>query len=256
MTDAGTPVGLYSIGIRDLAMPDLLTWAASVNIPFVHLRGGARGHSVLERSRHELERWGKTAQALCPITLVTSDVTLGELTCGDGRVRSVAQAGLHHTCESAAILGSRQVRILANAPAEATEHPIPLPDAEISLLIELHHPSWWTETGLAAAAHLTSDPRIRLMADSAQAAAGLAPHEPQDARRIAENVIALSDVLHLSDNGTGFGAPGHAVLANSARDTGAKVEVGFEWTGQPRTAEACLRRYTAACTWWHSLEAT
>ena len=251
-----TPIGLYSIGIRDLAMPDLLTWAASENIPFLHLRGGARGHAVLQRSRHELERWAKTAQALCPITLITSDVTLGELTCGDARARSIAQAGLHHTCESAAILGAQQVRILANAPAETTAHHIPLSDSEISLLIELHHPSWWTTTGLTAAAALTCDPRTRLLADSAQAAVGLAPYEPQDARRLAESVIALSGVLHLSDDGTGFGARGHAVLAEAARDTAADVEVGFEWTGQLRTAEACLQRYTAACAWWRNLGET
>ena len=257
MTSENTPIGLYSIGVRNLAVPDLLTWAADIDIPFVHLRGGTRGHAVLERSRHELERWHMIAQAASPITMVTSDVTLAELTCDDSRARAAAQAELHRTCEAAAILGAQQVRILANSDAETIEQSLRALDVEVSLLIELHHPSWWTDAGLATVAAIIFDePRIRLLADSAQAAMGLAPHKPQDARRLAAEVIALSDVLHLSDDGSGLGAQGHAVLAEAARDAEADLEVGFEWTGQPRTAAACLRRYGAACEWWRGLEAT
>lgn len=257
MVDANTPIGLYSIGARDLGMPDLMTWAADASIPFVQLRGGARGHAVLERPLRELERWREVTQSTCPITLVTSDATLGELTGADPNPRAAAQRVLDLTCEAAAVLGARRVRILADMPAEATKHSIHPPGLDISLVIELHHTSWWTETGLnTVAALVCGEPGIRLLADSAQAAAGLAPHEPHEARQLATRVIALSDVLHLSDDGSGLDAHGHALLVEAARDADVNLEIGFEWTGEPRTAEACLRRYHAACAWWRSLWAT
>ncbi|MBS2547751.1 hypothetical protein KGQ19_12825 [Catenulispora sp. NL8] len=256
MTDAESPVGLYSIGIKGLTMPELLAWAASVQIPFLHLRGGARGHGVLERSRRELEHWRETARALCPITVVTSDVTLAELTSAEPRTRSAARAALDRMADSAAVLGVGRVRVLADKPATVIGHAPLLPGGDISLLIEPHHHSWWTAPGLNSLEALaSSDPRIRLLADTAQAAAGLASHSPADARGLADRVIALSDVLHLSDDGSGLGATGHTVLARAACASG-QLEIGFEWTGQLRSAQACLQRYTAACAWWRGLVAT
>lgn len=253
---ADTPIGLYSIGIRDLAMPDLLAWAAAAGIPFVHVRGGARGHAVLERPRHELERWRAASRSTCPITLVTSDATLGELTGADDHMRSAALYALERTCEAAAVLGATQVRILADSPPQSIKHAVRLP-GDITLLIELHHPSWWTTGGLDAAADLAcAEPRIRLLADTAQAAAGLAPYEPREARSLVAQTIALTRVLHLSDDGRGLDARGHALLAEAVRSADADIELGFEWTGEPRTAEACRQRYRAACTWWRSLGTT
>lgn len=258
MMDSPPNIGLYSIGVRDLAMPDLLRWAASANIPFLHVRGGTRGHRILERSSIELEHWSEIARSVsCPITLVTSDVSLTQLAGDDPKARAAALEALTLTYQAASLLGSRRVRILADSPVETIAHLVQLPAADLTLLVELHHPSWWTVAGMAAAAELVeTEPSIRLLADSAQAAVGLAPHEPDEAARIAARVVELSDVLHLSDNGSGLDSPGHALLAEAARSADPSLELGFEWTGEPRTADACLRRYRAARNWWCGLEVT
>lgn len=257
MIDANTPIGLYSIGVRNLTMPELVTWAANARIPFVHLRGGARGHAVLDRPRAVLEHWRESTRSTCPITLVTSDVTLSELTATDAHARALVLGRLELTYEAAAVLGAHTVRILADSPPDSIKYSLRPPDARFRLLIELHHASWWTTTGLRAARTLTDGAQnIRLLADSAQAAAGLAPYEAREARQLAARMMALSDVVHLSDNGSGLGAHGHALLAEAARAAESNLEVGFEWTGEPRTVDACLQRYHDACTWWRGLRAT
>jgi len=257
MIDAQSPIGLYSIGIKNLTMPDLLSWAAAVDIPFVHLRGGLRGHRVLEQDRSELGRWREIAQTTCPITLVTSDVTLNDLTSRDLSARTAARRLLEQTCDAASLLGARRVRVLADRPVETLDDSLHLPVGDVTVLIELHHASWWTAVGVAIASELVrAGPRVRLLADTAQAAAGFGSREPGEARALANRVIELSEVLHLSDDGSGLGASGHALLAAAARTAEADIELGFEWTGEPRTAGACLRRYRAVRIWWRGLEAT
>jgi hypothetical protein len=257
MIDTTPDIGLYSIGVRDMALPDLLPWAADADVPFLHLRGGVRGCRVLERPRSELERWREIARTTCPITLVTSDVTLNQLASDDPRIRTAALGALDLTYQAASLLGARQVRVLAGGPVE-TIAPVQLPHSgEVTLLVELHHPWWWTAAGITAAAELVqAEPGVRLLADTAQAAAGLALRELDAARLLAARVIELSAVLHLSDNGSGLGSPGHAILAEAARSVHANLELGFEWTGEPRTPGECLRRYRVACNWWCGLEAT
>ena len=115
----------------------------------------------------------------------------------------------------------------------------------------------WTPAGidrLEDVAH--ADPRIRLLADTGQAAAGFAALSEPAASAIARRVLAMSAVIHLSDGGSGLSAAGHAQLAGEAQDllaAGQPLEVAFEWTGALRTAPACLSRYHAACAWWHAL---
>lgn len=59
-----TSVGLYSISVRGLNIPDLLVWAARANMPFIHLRGGPRGFDLARRTASALGEWRRQADDL------------------------------------------------------------------------------------------------------------------------------------------------------------------------------------------------
>lgn len=251
-------VGLYSIGVRGVTLPDLAAWAARHDIPFLHLRGGARGYAATQRPVYELERWRAIADATAPIRLLTTDVTLSQLTSNGSQQRD-ARDELMRAADAAQRLGAAMVRILAPDPYDDGATPaIHLPaNCAVDVLIEPHHPSWWLPQGvdwLTCLCH--SDPRIGLLADTAQAANGFAALPGSTARDLARRILRLTPVMHLSDDGSGITAPGHRLLAIEAASAiadGRDIEVAFEWTGPERTAPACLDRYRAACAWWQEI---
>jgi hypothetical protein len=252
-------VGLYSIGVRAAAIPELAVWAARHQIPFLHLRGGHRGCAATRQTAQELDRWRAVADATAPVRLLTADLTLHDLIQGHEQRRHAAECELERTADVASRLGAGMIRVLAGA-APPGDEPIPvprLPDRAMTLLIELHDASWWTPAGIGRLEDVAhADPRIRLLADTAQAAAGFAGLSEPAASVIARRVLAMSAVIHLSDDGSGLSAAGHALLAGQAQEllaAGQPLEVAFEWTGAQRTAPACLSRYRAACAWWHAL---
>lgn len=203
---------------------------------------------------------GAVADETAPIQLLTADVTLGELTEGPGQ--GAAEDELARTAHAAARLGAAAIRVLAeSAPSDPRRISIPrLPDAEITLLIEPHNRWWWTPVGTGLLAEMAEgEGRISLLADTAQAAVGLASLDDDTAEVIAADVIARSRVVHLSDDGSGFNAPGHGLLATrawKAQEAGQEIEVAFEWTGVQRTMPVCLSRYHAACAWWLAQDET
>jgi hypothetical protein len=252
-------IGLYSIGVRGATIPELAVWAARCQIPFLHLRGGARGCAATRQTAQELDRWRAIADATAPVKLLTADLTLHDLIQPHEQRRRTAERELERTAETASRLGAEMIRVLAGpAPLGGELIPVPrLPETAMTLLIELHDASWWTPAATERLEDLThADPRIRLLADTAQAAAGLAGLPEPAASVIAKHVLAMSAVVHLSDGGSGLTADGHALLAGQAQEllaAGQPLEVAFEWTGPQRTAPVCLSRYHAACAWWYSL---
>lgn len=94
--------------------------------------------------------------------------------------------------------------------------------------------------------------RLRVLADTSQLAAAL-PSAGGEGDVALGRVLDLSRVLHLSDDGSGLDTAGRAVVAQRTRDrisSRQNVEVAVEWTGQPRTTQACLERHRQACRWW------
>ncbi len=259
MEGCATGVGLYSIGVRGAAVPELAVWAAHHQIPFLHLRGGHRGCAATRQPRQELDRWRAVADATAPVRLLTADLTLHDLIQAHEQRRHAAERELQRTADAASRLGAGMIRVLAGAvPPRDEPIPVPrLPDRAITLLIELHDASWWTPAGIGQLEEVArADPRIRLLADTAQAAAALADLSGPTASAIARRVLAKAEVIHLSDDGSGLSAPGHALLAGQSQEllaAGQPLEVAFEWTGAHRTAPVCLSRYNEACAWWHAL---
>lgn len=246
-------VRLYSIGVRGLEVPDLLAWVHRHGLGFVHLRGGPRGFDLVRRETAELEWWRRAAAARAPITGVTADLDLADLHHSDPAHRARARRELQNLARATRAVGAHWVRLLAHKPLST---PVTAPvDAGVPLLVELHHPTWWE-----AAPHrvlldlLDGDPGVAGLADTAQLAHAQSVIGPDVGKRW-EQVAARTQVLHLSDNGSGLN-PGHARIARSlARriHTGQQVEVAVEWTGPDRTRAVCLRRHRALTRWWHHI---
>lgn len=249
-----TPVGLYSIGVRNLEVVDLLSWAHRHELGFVHLRGGPRGYDLARRSPDELKRWRQAAAATVPITGVTADLDLADLNNPNPAHRDQARRELEDLVRAARAVGAGWVRLLARHPL-TTSSTSPI-GAGVPLLVELHDPAWWEPAPHRVLLDLLDrNPGVAVLADTAQLAhAWAAIGSPVGERW--EAVAARVRVLHLSDNGSGVNTPGHARVARDmARriHTRQQVEVAVEWTGPDRTPTVCLRRHRALARWWHHI---
>ncbi|WP_433513758.1 hypothetical protein ACQP2T_61135 [Nonomuraea sp. CA-143628] len=252
------PIGLYSISVRGLAVPDLLAWAAACGIPFVHLRGGPRGVALAARSDDTVRAWARAAQETVPITGVTADVDLADLLIGGPAVRRQAAQEVTRLAHATRILGGAWVRLLARTPLTCRQltGAAVLPAAEVPLLAELHHPQWMAADLLMALLDASGPTGgLRLLADTAQLAAAL----PADGAVPAwlDLIADHAPVLHLSDRGTGLAGRGPALVAAAAQTRihhGLPLQVAVEWTGPDRSPRACLARYRAATAWWRTSE--
>ncbi|MGW4731711.1 AP endonuclease [Streptomyces shenzhenensis] len=255
------PVGLYSISVRGLEVPDLLSWTARHRIPFLHLRGGKRGCDLAAQDATTLARWREASAATVPVTGVTADTDLADLLGADPAVRRQAREEVCRLADAARALGAGWLRLLARHPLHTTvfagdgSWPLDSHVPAVPLLIELHSPQWLAPRPHAELVRLLQQqPRLRLLADSAQLAQALA--EPRDGHA-AERLERLSpwiEVLHLSDPGPGLADPGHAVVADHAIRriaAGQRIEVAVEWTGADRTPAAALARYGEHAAWWN-----
>ncbi|MDR3034104.1 MAG: phosphotransferase [Kitasatospora sp.] len=252
-------VGLYSIGVRGLGVPQLLQWAAGEGVPFVHLRGGPRGVDLVEQGPDVLAQWRRAAQRWAPVTGVTADLDLTDLFAPFEPERARARAELERLSAAAAELGAGWVRLLGRAvpkgPLLEAMLGAEFPQTVVPLLVELHHPDWLAPETLDALEEMLGRwPRLRLLADTTQlAAARPAAGGDADADAALERVLGFTQVLHLSDDGTGLDPEGRELVAERARRRiadGRPMEVAVEWTGQPRTPQACLSRYRNACRLW------
>ncbi|MFD4577418.1 sugar phosphate isomerase/epimerase family protein [Streptomyces sp. NPDC058417] len=252
------PVGLYSISVRGLDVPDLLSWAAHHGIPFVHLRGGKRGYDLAAQDASTLARWREASTRTVPVTGVTADTDLADLLSTDPALRRQARREVHRLADAARAVGAGWLRLLARHPLKTTDFAADsswmLDGLEVPLLIELHDPQWLAERPHAAMVCLLQrQPRLHLLADTAQLAQAFV--EPDDGRT-AERLDGLGPwikVLHLSDPGPGLVGPGHSVVADHVMrriTDGQRIEVAVEWTGADRTPAAALTRYRDHTAWW------
>jgi hypothetical protein len=252
-------VGLYSISVRGLDVPELLAWAADEQIPFVHLRGGPRGVDLARRDTATLAHWRGCARESVPVTGVSADLDLADLFDPGEDARAVAERELLGLARAAEALGAGWVRLLARTPPAAVDafRGRSLPTAAVPLLAELHHPGWLTEAALTALEELLDrSAQFGLLADTAQLGAAV-DAAGQDAAARLERVLPRTQVLHLSDSGQGLDSPGHQAVAERAAAriaAGQAIEVAVEWTGQPRTPTECLTRYRAAAAWWDRVQ--
>ncbi|MEU6350173.1 AP endonuclease [Streptomyces sp. NPDC047072] len=250
-------VGLYSIGVRGMEVPQLLEWAAEQGVPFVHLRGGPRGFDLARQTPDVLAHWRRAAQQWVPVTGVTADLDLTDLFALAAPERARARAELERLAAAADALGAGWVRLLGRTvpkgPLLKAMLGSRLPQARLPLLVELHHPGWLAPETLGALEEMLGRwPQLRLLADTTQLAAAR-PAANGDADAALERVLHFTRVLHLSDDGTGLDAAGRNLVAARARRRiadGQHMEVAVEWTGQPRTPQACLSRYRDACREW------
>lgn len=265
------PVGLYSISVRGLEVPELLSWAARHGIPMVHLRGGRRGYDLAARDAAILRRWREASAATVPVTGVTADTDVADLLSSDPAAHRRAREEVRRLADAAHALGAGWMRLLARHPlptaagaeesAEALDRP-ELAAPLVPLLIELHDPLWLAPRPHAALVRLLQQqPRLRLLADSTQLAQALT--HPGDGvsdelvdGRAAERLERLGpwiEVLHLSDHGPGLTALGHALVADQVSRRiagGQRIEVAVEWTGADRSPAAALARYREHAAWW------
>ncbi|MFE9424128.1 AP endonuclease [Kitasatospora sp. NPDC006697] len=252
-------LGLYSISVRGLDVPELLAWAADEQLPFVHLRGGPRGVDLARRDTATLAHWRHCAQGAVPVTGVSADLDLADLFDPDEGARAMAERELLGLARAAEALGAGWVRLLARTPpaGRGAFRGRSLPTTAVPLLAELHHPGWLTETALGALEELLDrSPQFGLLADTAQLGAAVDAAGPGAAARL-ERVLARTRVLHLSDEGQGLENAGRRAVAELAAAriaAGQAIEVAVEWTGQPRTPAQCLTRYRAAAAWWNRVQ--
>ncbi|OLT26838.1 hypothetical protein BJF83_20250 [Nocardiopsis sp. CNR-923] len=258
VTGAEPGIGLYSISVRGLEVPDLLGWARAEGVAFVHLRGGTRGYALTERDAATLKHWRAVTEQTVPITGVTADTDLAELLDTDATVRDRARRSLGRMAWAAASLGAGWVRLLARTPLDPAmvQRAGAVPVMAVPLLVELHHPAWLTPAPATALGRLLDQsPHLRVLADTAQLAAMLTTVGPHTVAGL-DRVIAATNVLHLSDQGHGLRHPGHAQIATAiARrlDDDHEIEVAVEWTGPDRSPATALDRYRAATAWWRGL---
>lgn len=250
------PLGLYSIGIRPISVPDLLDMAAAHGVKFVHLRGGPRGYHLASQPHDQLRCWAQHAAHTVPVTAVTTDVDLADL--AKDRTRPTALAELDRLAAAAALLASGSptaLRVLAHTaltPKDA--FPSLVPQVKVPVVIELHHPDWFVEPALSAVLALVEQtPGLGLLADSGQIHRAHTTHPALDQATV-RRVVAHARVVHLADVGAGLDAAGHRLLATAVRAEarhGWSGQVAFEWTGPDRRPQACLARYDVAASWWH-----
>lgn len=257
---ATNDVGFYSIGVRGLAVPELLAWAHREGIGFVHLRGGPRGFALADQSRATLHRWYQAARATVPITGVTVDTDLAELLAPDPAVQTRAREHIARLSDAAAILGASWVRLLARTPPDLHRWVDPT-DAlpTVPLLVELHHPGWLTSEAVRwLTATVEACPLLRVLADTVQLAGDTdaMPPDVRGADPVLARIVDASAVLHLSDDGRGLDRPGHGRVARLAARriaAGQPIAVAVEWTGADRSPPVALDRYRAAAAWWRAV---
>lgn len=256
--ELGLPVGLYSISVRGLDVPDLLEWAATLGVEFVHLRGGRRGFDLAHRSPAELAAWRRAAnRRRVPITGVTSDVDLADLYSGSTAVRTQAMKDLHAVAAAGTELGARWIRVLAARPF--SDMPAPGVDSLVGcplpVVAELHHSSWLSPQPATALADVLGSGLLALLADTAQLSAALTANG-LETPEILRGLFPHVRVAHLSDQGAGLDDIGHAVVARQVAyrlRVGASVEVAVEWTGADRTRAECANRYRWHAAWWREM---
>ncbi|MGW0350324.1 sugar phosphate isomerase/epimerase family protein [Streptomyces anthocyanicus] len=256
--NASAPVGLYSISVRGLDVPDLLSWAARHRIPFVHLRGGSRGCDLAARDASTLARWREASERTVPVTGVSADTDLADLLGIDPAVRRQAREEVSCLADAARTLGAGWLRLLARRPLHMTDFAAdssgPLDNLAVPLLVELHDPQWLAPRPHAALVHLLQQqPRLQILADSTQLAQALAESGDGRAAERLERLGPWIKVLHLSDPGPGLAASGHGVVADHVMRRiadGQRIEVAVEWTGADRTPAAALTRHREHAEWW------
>lgn len=249
------PLGLYSIGIRPISVPDLLDMAAAHGVKFVHLRGGPRGYHLAAQTRDRLRCWALHVAHTVPVTAVTTDVDLADLV--EGCTRPTALAELDRLAAAAALLASGSptaLRVLARAALPPTEVvPGLVPQTAAPIVIELHHPDWFVEPALSAVLELVEQsPGLGLLADSGQIHRAHSTHPAVDEATV-RRIVDQARVVHLADAGAGLDAAGHRLLATAVRSEAGRGwpgQVAFEWTGPDRRPQVCLARYDAAASWW------
>ncbi|MGI8311468.1 hypothetical protein [Saccharopolyspora hattusasensis] len=247
-------VGLYSIGVRGLSVPELLRWAQAEGIPFVHLRAGPRGYDAARQDDATLSRWARTAEQTIPISGLTADVDLADVL----HAAPAAMDEIAALARVARFLRARWVRVLARTPLVDWPDRSPAlaePDGEVvPLLIELHHPGWLHGEPLAALESLLArSPHVRLLVDTAQVHQALTEQDTGLVGPVLARIMHHAAVLHLSDDGHGLDGIGHRLAAGHAAKhitSGHPLEVAFEWTGACRTPTTCLSRFRSAVTWW------
>ena len=143
-------------------------------------------------------------------------------------------------------------------PSNAQWQALMIPDLaarhDVTVLIELHDPAWFTPEAADRVCELMSRcAGLGLLLDSGQVhdAWLQAPGVPW--RTLLGSLITHARVVHLSDRGDGLDGHGHHLLADAARAAAARdghaLEVAFEWTGDDRRLETCMNHYQAAVTW-------
>ncbi|HUY50350.1 MAG TPA: hypothetical protein VMV92_32365 [Streptosporangiaceae bacterium] len=258
-SDTAPPLGLYSIGIRDLDVTALLTLAAGHQVPFLHLRGGPKGYDLARRDRAQLAAWARQARDGVPVTMVTADLDLADFLQPAALEYRRACAELERLAEATRALGASAVRLLARRPPLGTDwDALVIPDLPaghgLATLIEIHHPAWFTPHALAVLRDLLDRASAAsVLLDSAQFHAAIVGRADVLPATCLTALIERTLVAHLSDTGAGLTGTGHPLLARAVRAAagdGQPVEVAFEWTGADRSPEGCLTRYRAARAWW------
>jgi hypothetical protein len=254
------PVGLYSIGIRGLGVSALLSFAAANDVPFIHLRGGPSGYDLARQGKTRLARWARQARGDVPVTMVTADLDLADfLPPGPQRRDEEELARLADAAES---LGAATVRLLARQPpaGRTWDHPYLQDIAAQSgtcILVELHHPDWFTPPGQAMLGTLLGESRTcGVLLDTAQFHDAITGSAQSSADSCLHELVARTRAVHLADTGAGLADAGHTRaghVALAAIRSGHQAEVAFEWTGPDRNPGACFARYQAALAWWQRL---
>jgi hypothetical protein len=258
--DAQPPaVGLYNNGVRGLGLEEFLDVAAAHRVPFVHLRGGPGGYGLASIPAEQVTVLARQAACAAPVTLMTADVDLSDFASPEDACWQQASAELARLARVAREFGAGSVRVIARVvPDGAQWQALTIPDPAarhgVTMLIELHHPAWFTPEATGRLRELMSRRAgLGLLLDSGQVddAWLQAPGTPWPS--LLGNLITHTRVVHLSDRGNGLHGHGHHLLAQAVRSTandGNDLEVAFEWTGDDRRLETCMTRYRTAVTWW------
>ena len=248
-------LGFYSIGFGNIPFQMLSKVASDEHIPFLHLRGGARGYNLAQLSEFELERFRKAFEGVVKITLVTTDIDIQDFL-ADGTERRKVVKELRRLSHAAEYLGAQAIRLmgrraLGQSEWLAVKHEIAASGC-MPLVIELHDKSWFQEEKILCLLDFCLSWNMGVLLDSQQITLATMKEDCRGLRNALRKIRPIVKAIHLSDSGYGLAAPGNCLVASVARQAkqSAPIEHAFEWTGEDRSLKAALAAYGRAFEYW------
>lgn len=243
-------MGFYSIGLGLTPISELIDKIKIEGIPFLHLRGGAKGYNLLSLSKADLSLFIDICKRGPKVTMLTSDFSLSDFFDVNISFHAI-NSELNSYLEIAHLLSASSLRVLATEIIDAPpiNVKIPLMSSRIKFTIELHNPYWFTPQSAEIINNICNENNVYILLDSGQVHEACKVH---GYLKVKESILIFIDkvnIIHISDNGFGVDDTGHHLvftLINAFFKFKSEVEIAFEWTGMDRSSKSAFLAYHKA----------